>query len=58
MLGMNLVFKFTWQNNLRSIVDIDEKSQGNLNFRQGNVREFCYVPSVWTLESAEEGEWP
>ena len=23
--------------------------QGNLNWRQGNVREFCFVQSVWTL---------
>ena len=46
MLGMNLVFKFTWQNNLYSIVDINEKSRGNLNSCQGNVREFCFVQSV------------
>ena len=39
MLGINLVFKFTWQNNLLSIVDINEKSQGNLNSCQGKVRE-------------------
>ena len=39
MLGMNLVFKFTWQNNLRLIVVINEKSEGNLITRQGKVRE-------------------
>ena len=39
MLGMNLVFKLTWQNNVRSIVDIEEKSQRNLNSRHGKVGE-------------------
>ena len=50
MLGMNLVFEFTWQNNVRSIVDIEEKKSGKFEFSsgksQGNVREFCYVQSV------------
>ena len=39
MLGMNLVFEVTWQNNLHMIVNINEKSQGNLNSCQGKVRE-------------------
>ena len=34
---MNLVFKFTWKN--KSIVNINEKGQGNLKSRQGKVGE-------------------
>ena len=39
MLGMNLVFKFTWQNNVRSIVDIEKKKSGKFDSRQGKFRE-------------------